>query len=119
MKITRRQLRQIIKEAINENREPASVDYVRRALDQKYNQGIHPSQRKGMPFSMGVNQILDALWVDDVWDEDVQALEDILASGPYASVDELAVPVADWLTKFRQGGHSTPEGREKQMKTWR
>jgi hypothetical protein len=29
------------------------------------------------------------------------------------------VPVADWLTKFRQGGHSTPEGREKQMKTWR
>ena len=119
MKITKRQLRRIIKEAINENREPASVDYVKNALEQTYNRGIHPSQRRDMPFSMGVGSIMDALWIDDVWEEEVEALKAIVANGPYASAEELAIPVADWLTKKRRGELITPEGQAKEMAKWR
>ena len=100
-------------------REPASVDYVLRSLQKQYNRGAHPSQRRGMPFRMGVNSILDALMIDDVWPEDEEALQQTMADANAQSVEELAPVVADWLTKYRQGGHSTEAGRASAMEKWR
>jgi hypothetical protein len=145
MKITKRQLRRIINEALNEyskadppkvsplldmnaseqakalaNQPAADPAYVLRALEHHYNRGVHPSQRRGMPFGgMGVNPIMDALMIDDVWPEEEEALQKIVSDGGAESLEELATMVADWLTKKRRGQLVTDEGMAKAMESWR
>lgn len=145
MKITKRQLRRIINEALNEyskadppkvsplldmnaseqakalaNQPAADPAYVLRALEHHYNRGVHPSQRRGMPFGgMGVNPIMDALMIDDVWPEEEEALQKIVSDGGAQSLEELATMVADWLTKKRRGQLVTDEGMAKAMENWR
>jgi hypothetical protein len=147
MKITKRQLRRIIRESLNEyatadkpkgyspildmdnvadmqaalaNRPAADPEQVLRALQHHYNRGVHPSQRRGMPFGgMGVGRVMDALMIDDVWDEEEEALQKVVSDGNYQTIEEFAVLVADWFTKKRRGLHLTDEGQAKQKAKWR
>ena len=82
--------------------------------------GVHPSQRRGMPFGgMGVGAVMDALGLDDVWDEEEEALQKVVSDGDYQTIEEFAVLVADWFTKKRRGLHLTDEGQAKEMAKWR
>ena len=102
------------------NQPAADPEYVLRALKHHYNRGVHPSQRRGMPFSgMGVDPIMDALGLDDVWDEEEEALQKVVSDGDYQTIEEFAVLVTDWFTKKRRGLHLTDEGQAKQMARWR
>tara|TARA_B100000214_G_scaffold356453_1_gene315100 strand:- start:332 stop:685 length:354 start_codon:yes stop_codon:yes gene_type:complete len=117
MKITRRQLRRIIREAVTHTAvDRELISYVHRALDQhwrKKNRGFMKERK----FSMTADQIMDALMIDDVWSEDVAELDQIVAQGH--DLEELSGYVASWLAQMRDGGYSTPEGREKEMASWR
>ena len=162
MRVTKRQLRRIIRESLNEyaasgapttrspevetdddpapkgyspildmdnvadmraalaNRPAADPEQVLRALQRHYNRGVHPSQRRGMPFGgMGVGSVMDALGIDDVWDEEEEALQKVVSDGDYQTIEEFAVLVADWRTKKSRGLHLTDEGQAKQMARWR
>ena len=89
-------------------RRAADPVYVFNALSHYYNRGVHPSQRRGMPFGgMGVDTILDALMIDDIWPEQEEALQKIVTDGGAQSMEEFAPMVADWLTKYRRGEHLT------------
>jgi len=146
MKITKRQLRRIIRESLNEyatadepkgyspildmdnvadmqaalaNRPATDPEQVLKALKRHYNRGVHPSQRRGMPFVMGIGGVLNALGIDDIWDEEKEALQKIVSDGDYQTIEEFAVLVADWDTKKSRGLHLTDEGQAKQMARWR
>ena len=162
MKITRRQLRRIIRESLNEyaasgaptsrgpeavkKDDPASKGYspildmdnvadmqaalanrpeekpekVLKKLNQWRDRAAHPSQRRGMPFTgMGANAVMNALHVDDIWDEEEEALQKVVSDGDYQTMEEFAVLVADWFTKVKRGLHLTDEGQAKEMANWR
>ena len=147
MKVTKRQLRRIIKEAVRSqgvtaaepsyspildmdnvadmqaalaNRPAADPEQVLRALQHHQNRGVDPSQRRGMPFGgMGTGGVMDALGMDDVWEEEVEALQKVVSDGDYQTIEEFAVLVADWFTKKRRGLHLTDEGQAKEMAKWR
>ena len=100
MKITRRQIRQIIREA----REPMTPDYVLGALTKK------KSVRTGVPFittamdgiasgdfRASANAIMDALWVDDPPMGADKELEDLLADA--RTEDDVAAIGAEWGTR--------------------
>jgi len=73
-----------------------------------------------MPFTgMGSGAVMDALHMDDVWDEEVEALQKIVSDGDFQSMEEFAALVADWFTKKRRGLHLTDEGQAKEMARWR
>ena len=117
MKITRRQLRRIIREAVADTAvDRELISYVHRSLDQhwrKVNRGFMRERK----FSMTADQIMDALMIDDVWADDVAELDQIVAQGH--GLEELSGYVASWLAQMRAGGYSTPESREKEMASWR
>jgi len=119
--------RQLLKEIIRSNRlsetsnrPPATPDMVMSALRQGKN------ARSGEPFMIDALEALDnndeqraadaimnALWVDDPWPEDEEALEDMIMAIDMAGdvEQQLADAGSSWLTKFRQGGwrdHSKP-----------
>ena len=164
MKITKRQLRRIIRESLNEyatsgaptsrspdvetgdnpvskgyspildmdnvadmqaalaNRPEEKPEKVLRSLKhwQDRGSGVHPSQRRGMPFGgMGINAVMDALGMDDVWNEEEEALQKVVSDGDYQTIEEFAVLVADWFTKVKRGLHLTDEGQAKEMAKWR
>ena len=103
MKITRRQIRQIIKEA----KEPMTPDYVFNALTGE------KSARTGTPFidtamdglatgdgRIVANAIMDALWVDDPpmgADKELEGL--VLDLPPDADEYDLAAVAAEWGTR--------------------
>ena len=116
VKVTKNQLRSIIKEAVGTMVDQDLYSYVHRALDQhwrKKNRGFMKERK----FNMNADQIMDALMIDDVWQADVDELDRIVAQGH--DLEELAGYVATWLAQFRAGGYSTPEDREKEMASWR
>lgn len=121
MKITKRQLRRIIREEVAVLKEYQTdqdiLKYVRGSLEQhwkKKNRGFMRNRK----FIMPANQIMDALWIDDVWQADIDELEKIVARNT-GSLDELSADVALWLAQIRKGGYSTPESQAKEMATWR
>ena len=111
MKITKRHLRKIIKEAINEAREPMTPDYVFNALTKG------KSARTGTPFidtamdglatgdgRIVANAIMDALWVDDPpvgADKELEGL--VLDLPPDADEYDLAAVAAEWGTRHFRG----------------
>lgn len=149
MKITKRQLRRIIRKSLNEyatadkpkgysptldmdnvadmqaalaNRPAADPEKVLISLKhwRDRGSGVHPSQRRGMPFGgMGVGAVMDALGLDDVWNEEEEALQKVVSDGDYQTIEEFAALVADWFTKKRRGLHLTDEGQAKEMAKWR
>ena len=103
MKITRRQIRQIIREA----KEPMTPDYVFNALTKE------KSVRTGTPFidtamdglatgdgRIVANASMDALWVDDPpmgADKELEGL--VLDLPPDADEHDLAAVAAEWGTR--------------------
>ena len=116
MKVTKRQLRKIIRESLREARNPASEDYVRNALA-----GHHKriSSDRGGFSGMTADQVLDALWVDDLWPEDEAALEQMIADANAKSIEDLVPAVTGWLNQFRSGGFATEEDMQRHMAKWR
>jgi hypothetical protein len=68
-------------------------------------------------FRKAASKVMDALWVDDPWPQDVQALEDTLAQAQ--TVDDVASLGAEWLTIFRQDGFTTEKDKQAEMAKWR
>ena len=103
MRITRRQIRQIIREA----KEPMTPDYVFNALTKE------KSARTGTPFidtamdglatgdgRIVANAIMDALWVDDPpmgADKELEGL--VLSLPPDADEYDLAAIASEWATR--------------------
>jgi hypothetical protein len=113
MRITRRQLKRIIREQVEASGRPSGPDYVASMLDGQ-------AQGPGKGFTFGelamdavadgdlrkaANKVMDALWVDDPWPEDEQALEDMLAQAK--TVEDVAAIGADWLDGFRAGAYTS------------
>jgi len=129
MKITKRQLRRLVREAlIKESRGPATPEYVYSALKTPAAAGPN----KGVPFGeiamdaavasewqAAANAVMNALWVDDPWQKDVEALEDMLAEVDPGDIPDLALVGAKWLTIFRQDGFTTEEDKQAEMANWR
>jgi len=121
MKITKRQLRRIIREEVAILKEYQTdqelAKYVHGSLERhwkKKNRGFMRDRK----FTMSADQIMDALWIDDVWQADIDELEKIVARN-VGSLDELSADVAVWLARIRQGGYSTPESQAEEMASWR
>ena len=106
MKITKRRLKRIIREALTEAREPMTPDYVYGSLMAK--QGFGP--RKGLTrmemamdaiaagdFLGAVNRVEDALWIDDPPPGAEEELADLIAG--VRSEDELVAIAAEWGTR--------------------
>jgi hypothetical protein len=106
MKITYRKLRRIIREAVNEAREPMTADYVYKMLMGKQEFG----PRKGLTrmamamdaiaagdLRIAASRVMDALWVDDPPVGASEELADLLAN--VRSEDELASIAAEWGTR--------------------
>ena len=118
MKLTENQLRKLIRKTIKDNwglvkeqsgRPPATQDYVLKMLGKHGKRGLGAAASGD--FISAANAVMDALWVDDPWPEDEEALEDMIQDAEVQSLEDLAAVGAEWLTKFRQGGwhdHSKP-----------
>jgi len=107
MKITRRQIRQIIRETVDmamPAKEVMTPDYVLGALTKE------KSARTGVPFITiamdGINSgdfrasasaIMDALWIDDIPDAADKELEGLLADA--RTEDDVAAIGAEWGTR--------------------
>jgi len=118
MKTTKRQLRRLIREVINEAREPMTPDYVYDMMSKKQTFGrmagytrmqmaLDALDRGNM--KKAANAVMDALWIDDPPVGADEELEDLLAAAE--NEDDLAGIAADWGTRhFRQpwGAPSAP-----------
>ena len=103
MKITRRQIRQIIREA----REPMTPEYVKKSM-----MGKAVGPKAGQVFMdialdavadgdywTAANAIMDGLWIDDPPQGAEEELSDLLAKIQPLSEPELSTLAADWGTK--------------------
>ena len=106
MKITRKQLRRIIKEEkqklLNEDRAWVPI----KAL-----------LARGDTVS-ATNKVLDHFWMDDTWHQEEDALEDILGALPYtASTEEIKKASEGWLKDYRAGKYR-PKTEEEMKADW-
>ena len=125
MKLTENQLRKVIRKTIKDNwnlvseqsGRPAGPGYVLQALGNKSALDGRAYGVKGLEAAMNGDfiaagtAILDALWVDDLWPEDEEALEDIIQNANVQTMEDLAAAGSEWLDEFRKGGwhdHSQP-----------
>ena len=106
MKITRRQIRQIIREA----REPMTPDYVRKQMMGK---AVGPNAGKvfmdialdavdAHDYRAAANALMDGLWIDDPPVGAERELEDLLANASRAvaaTEDDIAAIGAEWGTR--------------------
>ena len=113
MRITHKNLRKIIREELRileSGRAAATPDEMKKALMQG------KSARSGEPFLIialeaiengdpvgAANAVMNALWIDDPWPEDEQALEMMMAeiSPDYDVEEQIFAAAAKWLTQFR------------------
>ena len=109
MKITKRQLRRIISEAINEAREPMTPDYVRGTFARSavgpgrgYNFGeLAMNALQVGDFWKAANHVMDALMIDDPPPGADKELEHRL-SQEAQTLEDLVVIGAEWgTTHFR------------------
>jgi len=113
VKITRRQLRRIIAEMVG-NRGAVGAEHGSSSYVAKMLNGQAAGPGKGFTFGElamdaitagdfrgAANKVMDALWVDDPWPEDEQALEDMLAQA--VTLDDVATIGGEWLDGFRKG----------------
>jgi|MDSV01.2.fsa_nt_gb hypothetical protein len=96
MKITKRQLRRLIKEAISghvhgDPNKPAFVDITMTAMKQG-------------DFVKAAAGIMDSYMIDDTWPEEEQALVDMLTATPAnVSVREVEAIADEWIQGKRAG----------------
>lgn len=110
MKITKRHLRKIIKEAINEAREPMTPDYVYSSLvnntsartgesfmDIAIDGALHADYRTT------ANAIMDALWIDDPPAGAEKELEGLLIAADAQEGESISRIAAEWGTRHFRG----------------
>ena len=96
MKITKRQLRRIIKEAIQgiaagPNAGKRFVDLALEAMAQK-------------DYVYAANRIMDSFWIDDTYGSEEEALIQMLTSaGPSVSEEDLHAISDEWFAQFKAG----------------
>ena len=110
MKISKRQLRKLIREAVNEAKEPMTSDYVYKSLMGKQEFGPLEGMTRmqmvrdsldDMNPQAAAGYVMDALWIDDPPMGADTELEDLLMDTE--NEDELIRIVADWGTRHFRG----------------
>lgn len=96
MKISKRQLKQLIREAIagHVHGDPEKEAFLDRAV-----RGVQTGELK-----KASNAIMDSFMIDDVWPEEEQALLDMLASLPAGARPADIEAVADQWTAGKRSG---------------
>jgi hypothetical protein len=133
MKVTQRQLRRIIREEVLREIAPGP------AVGPPENPAATANQLKtvgavsGVPFGdtaieaietgdfkRAASAVMDALWIDDPWPEDITALQDMLREigadvgwDKGADPERLAQVAAKWLTGYRDDVYTTEEQKLK------
>ena len=109
MKITKRQLRQIVKEALNETGgyQPDGNNWASAAADLKHGDSVSAMER-----------VLNQYMMDDTWRMEEDALEDLLIDlGPNPTPEDVESTGEAWLTDYRAGKYR-PKTREEQQADW-
>jgi hypothetical protein len=107
MKITKRQLRRIIREVVDTRLPPMTPEYVRSSLMAKQVFGPNRGRTRmdltldaltNNSMTRAANHVMDALMIDDPPDGSEKELEDLLAGA--LSADDVVRVAADWGTKY-------------------
>jgi hypothetical protein len=109
MKITKRQLRQIVKEALNETGgyQPDRNNWANSAADLKHGDSASAMER-----------VLNQYMMDDTWRMEEDALEDLLIDlGPNPTPEDVEATAEEWLIDYRAGKYR-PKTREEQQADW-
>jgi len=115
MRITQRHLRRLIREALNEAREPMTADYVYKSLMGKQefgpNEGLTRMQLAMDAIAAGdfmnaVNRVEDALWIDDPPEGAEEELASLIAN--VRTEEELADIAAEWGTRHFRSAYTDP-----------
>ena len=110
MKLTKRQLRTLIREAIEghvhgDPSKPAFVDITMDAMKQG-------------DFVRAADGIMNSYMIDDTWPEEEQALVDMLTATPAnVSVREIEAIADEWIQGFRAGTWNPRRYNENHKKT--
>ena len=133
--LTRRALRKIVRRVLGEaTGRPGGTSYTASMLNGTAaggpNAGMSYSDIALMAIEEGdfraaANAVMGALWIDDPWPEDEEALEEMLGAvgsnvgwGKGADPDHLAQVAWEWLEKFRAGGYASEEQKQGHLRTW-
>ena len=117
MKITKRQLTRLLREA-SKPAKPFSKEEAHLALNT-----IAAGPNAGIPFGQLVGEALqagdfkkaassamDALFIDDVWPEQEEELAQMLSElGAGSSPDDVAQVMSDWMTDYRANPGGKPD----------
>ena len=102
MRISRRQLRRIIKEEKGRLLREFSADIVMQSL-------------ASGDTNAATQAILDSYMMDDTWHAEEDALEDMLIDlGPNPTPDDVGAVSDEWLTNYRAGKYRPTTGEEKE-----
>lgn len=94
MKITRRQLRNIIKESLGGESVRTGESFLNIVANHLANGDPHAA----------ANAVMDSYMIDDIWPEEEEALVDVLGGLPYDISPEEIEKTADiWLDHYRSG----------------
>ena len=111
MKITKKQIRRIIREAISGK----AMGGPNRG--QSYSDIVMQSLAAG-DTSTATEAILDSYMMDDTWRMEEDALEDMLIDlGPNPTPDDIGAVSDEWLTNYRAGKYR-PKTKEEQQADW-
>ena len=130
MKISKRHLRRIIREVVGSaglvGSEHQGADYVAKMMTTPAaggpNVGI-PFRDIAMTaiekgdFRVAANAVMSALWIDDPWPEDEEALEEMMGAVG-ADPDHLTQVAWEWLEKFRADGYASEEQKQGHLRSW-
>ena len=105
MKITKRQLRRIIKEELAITGGPAAGPN----LGRQWIDVVMDELATG-DVDMAADAIMNSFWLDDTWSKEEEALEDMLASlGTNPSAEEVNAVAVEWLDGYRAGNFRPSE----------
>jgi hypothetical protein len=114
MRITKRQLRRIIRESMQG---PGAESGAASRSSSKSWIGIKTYLELGDTAS-ATNAVLDLFWMDDTWRQEEDALEDILGALPYtATTKEIQAASEGWLADYREGKFR-PQTKEDMEADW-
>ena len=129
MRVSEGNLRKVIRRVLlrEQGGRPSGPDYVAKMLTTPAAGGPNV----GVPFvdialdglasgdaSAAANAIMSALWIDDPWPEDEDALVDMLTRDEPSNEHEVADVGSRWLDQFRAGGFASEEQKQGHLKGW-
>ena len=105
MKITKRQLRRIIKEELAITGGPAAGPN----LGRQWIDVVMDELATG-DVDMAADAIMNSFWLDDTWSKEEEALEDMLSNlGTNPSAEEVNAVAVEWLDGYRAGNFRPSE----------